>query len=44
MTPLLASGQTWSFDEAFELVWRELVGRLPGAPWQGKERSVVRER
>ena len=31
MTPLLASGQTWSFDEAYELVWRELIGRLPGA-------------
>lgn len=36
MTPLLASGQTWSFDEAFELVWHELVGRLPGEPWQGR--------
>ena len=36
MTPLLATGQTWNFDEAYEVVWRELVGRLPGAPWQGK--------
>lgn len=36
MTPLLAAGQTWSFDEAYELVWRELAGRLPGAPWQGR--------
>jgi len=36
MTPLLATGQTWSFDEAFDLVSRELVGRLPGAPWQGR--------
>lgn len=35
MTPLLASGQTWSFDAAYESVWRELVGRLPGDPWQG---------
>lgn len=35
MTPLLGSGQTWSFDDAFELVWRELVGRLPGDPWKG---------
>lgn len=35
MTPLLASGQTWSFEAAYELVWRELVGRLPGEPWQG---------
>jgi hypothetical protein len=36
MTPLLATGHMWNFDEACELVWRELVGRLPGAPWQGK--------
>ncbi len=36
MTPLLARGQTWSFDEAYELVWSELLGRLPGAPWQGR--------
>jgi predicted nucleotidyltransferase component of viral defense system len=32
MTPLLASGQTWSFDAAYDRVWRELVGRLPGEP------------
>lgn len=36
MTPLLANGQTWAFDEAYSLVWRELVERLPGAPWQGR--------
>lgn len=36
MTPLLASGQTWAFDEAYSLVWRELVELLPGAPWQGR--------
>lgn len=35
MTPLLASSATWSFDEAFELVWRELVSLLPGDPWKG---------
>ncbi len=35
ITPLLASGQSWSFDKALELVWRELVGRLPGDPWKG---------
>lgn len=35
MTPLLGSGQAWSFDDGFELVWRELVGRLPGDPWKG---------
>lgn len=35
LTPLLASGQRWSFDEAFEVVSRELVGRLPGDPWKG---------
>lgn len=36
MTPLLATGQTWSFDGAYELVWRELVSLLPGPPWKGK--------
>ena len=35
MTPLLASGQAWSFDAAYDRVWRELVGRLPGEPWKG---------
>ena len=35
MTPLLASGQTWSFDAAYERVWRELVRRLPGGAWKG---------
>jgi len=35
LTPLLASGQTWSFDAAYDLVWRELIGRLPGDPWKG---------
>jgi hypothetical protein len=24
------------FDEAYALVWRELIERLPGAPWQGR--------
>ncbi|MBL8920999.1 MAG: nucleotidyl transferase AbiEii/AbiGii toxin family protein [Myxococcaceae bacterium] len=36
MSPLLATGQAWSFDDAYELVFRELIGRLPGAPWQGR--------
>ena len=35
MTPLLASGQTWSFEAAYDRVWRELVSRLPGEPWKG---------
>jgi len=35
MTPLLASGQIWNFDDAFALVWNELVCRLPGEPWKG---------
>ncbi|MBI4954904.1 MAG: nucleotidyl transferase AbiEii/AbiGii toxin family protein [Myxococcales bacterium] len=35
MTPLLATGQAWSFDAAYDLVWRALVGRLPGEPWKG---------
>jgi hypothetical protein len=35
MTPLLASEQAWEFDAAFDLVWHELVARLPGDPWKG---------
>jgi len=35
MTPLLASGQAWSFEDGYALVWRELLGRLPGEPWKG---------
>lgn len=34
MTPLLASGHEWNFDDAYELVSRELVDRLPGLPWK----------
>jgi predicted nucleotidyltransferase component of viral defense system len=36
LTPLLASGQPWNVDAAYDRVWRELVGRLPGEPWKGK--------
>jgi predicted nucleotidyltransferase component of viral defense system len=35
LTPLLASGEKWNFDAAYDRVWRELVGRLPGEPWKG---------
>lgn len=35
LRPLLASGQTWSFADAFDSVWRELIARLPGDPWKG---------
>ncbi|MCC7385068.1 MAG: hypothetical protein IT384_24695 [Deltaproteobacteria bacterium] len=35
MTPLLAQGQTWSFDSAFDRVWKQLIARLPGEPWKG---------
>lgn len=35
MTPLLARGGTWTFDAAYDRVWRELIGRLPGEPWKG---------
>ena len=34
LTPLLASGQTWNFEDAFDSVWRELIARLPGEPWR----------
>jgi predicted nucleotidyltransferase component of viral defense system len=35
IAPLLAPGQTWSFDSAFNRVWNELVSKLPGEPWKG---------
>jgi predicted nucleotidyltransferase component of viral defense system len=35
MTPLLAHGQAWDFDDAFDRVWGGLVVRLPGDPWKG---------
>jgi predicted nucleotidyltransferase component of viral defense system len=35
MTPLLAHGHLWNFEDAFERVWSDLVARLPGDPWKG---------
>lgn len=35
MTPLLAHGQAWDFDAAFDRVWNELIARLPGEPSKG---------
>lgn len=35
MTPLLAHGNTWDFDDSFERVWTRLVARLSGDPWKG---------
>lgn len=35
LTRLLASGETWNFDAAYDRVWRQLVGKLPGEPWKG---------
>ena len=35
MSTLLANGETWTFEDAFALVGRELIGRLPGAPLKG---------
>jgi predicted nucleotidyltransferase component of viral defense system len=35
LTPLLANGHAWSFDAAYDLIWRELISRLPGEPWKG---------
>jgi predicted nucleotidyltransferase component of viral defense system len=34
LTPLLASGEAWNFDAAYDRVWRDLIGRLPGEPWK----------
>ncbi len=35
MTPLLAHGQRWDFEDAFNRVWTRLIARLPGAAWKG---------
>jgi hypothetical protein len=35
MTPLLAHGHEWDFDDAFDRVWTGLVVRLPGDAWKG---------
>ena len=35
ITPLLAPGQAWDFQAAFESVHQELVALLPGEPWKG---------
>lgn len=35
MTPLLAHGQAWTFEVAFDRVWHRLIALLPGAPWKG---------
>lgn len=35
MTPLLAHGQSWNFNDAFDSVWNHLVAQLPGDPWKG---------
>lgn len=35
MTPLLAPGHAWDFDDAFDRVWTVLVARLPGECWKG---------
>ncbi len=36
ISPLLASGQAWRFEDAFDRVWSELVSRLPGDPWRSR--------
>jgi hypothetical protein len=35
MTPLLAHGHLWNFEDAFERVWSDLVARLPGTRGRG---------
>ncbi len=36
LTPLLAPGEAWNIDDGHALVHREIVMRLPGAPWAGR--------
>jgi predicted nucleotidyltransferase component of viral defense system len=38
LTPLLAPGTSWSFEEAMDAVAQKLVARLPGDPWKGRGR------
>lgn len=35
MAPLLATGEAWSLDGAFDTVMKDLIALLPGAPWKG---------
>lgn len=35
--PLLTTSEVWSFDQAFDWLMDQLLSRLPGEPWQGKE-------
>lgn len=37
MSPLLATGTAWRFDEAIRHVRESFVARLPGAPWKGTQ-------
>jgi hypothetical protein len=38
--PLLAAGTPWNVERAFEVVLRELVAHLPGAPWRGAKAAT----
>ncbi|MFB6261278.1 MAG: nucleotidyl transferase AbiEii/AbiGii toxin family protein, partial [Thiohalorhabdaceae bacterium] len=33
--PLLAHGHAWDLDAMAQTVWDNLIGLLPGGPWQG---------
>jgi len=37
MGPLLSPSIHWNFEEAYELVWTNIISNLPGSPWKGEE-------
>lgn len=39
ISPLLAHGHHWNADEGANLVFTQLIGRLPGEPWKGAQSS-----
>lgn len=36
ISPLLAAGVDWDFEQGFEFVMKGLISLLPGEPWQGR--------
>jgi len=37
--PLLTSGSDWDFEHAFDFIMETLIARLPGDPWQGRDKG-----
>ena len=42
--PLLSTGnEQHSFDQDFDLVWQEIIAKLPGEPWNNVEVNPIKE-